>query len=108
MCNISNTNMCQTENVYPKDSPIPNWPKPESLKQEYFSTYCTPVRDAITDWLKATQKEDDFQTRLKWYSIYNVFHSSNKSELTPEEFNFLVEAYENQVELILMKSWYYD
>ncbi len=73
-----------------KHSPISNWPK--ELKKEDFSTYSSSVSNAIAQWLEKT-----WNTLLR-----KKFLSSSRDKITPEELEVIQEAYNKQVDLILM------
>ncbi len=86
--------MC--EKIFWEKSPIPNWPKPEFLKKKNFSIYCTPINQAIIDWLNMNNEK----------KILEKFLSSNKNNITKSEMETIREVYSEQIEIILMKSWY--
>ena len=81
--------------TYPEDSPIPNWPFPKYLSKRNFPIYCTPINDAIIRWLK----------ELEETGLLKKFLSSEKENITDEEFEKIKKAYANIVDEILLKSW---
>jgi len=83
-------------NKYPKDSPTPNWPKPDSLNVEHFSAYCWPVNQAIIDWLTLVWDEE----------LKEKFLSTSRKQITNDELEKIKDAYSCQVDLIFMKSGY--
>lgn len=92
------------KNKYPEDSPIPNWPK--ILKKRHFSIYCTPVSQAIIDWLSKNSRSKDIKTRVKSKILYEKYLSSERSKINDDEMKFIQKIYNEQVDLILMLSWY--
>ena len=78
--------------TYSENSPVPNWPK--DINKDFLDIYCTPVNQAIIDWLKI----------LKQYEILNKFLSVNRENITSNEIEILNEAYKYQVDIILLRS----
>ena len=86
--------MC--EKIFWEETPIPNWPKAKYVKKENFSIYCTPVNQAIINWLKRNKKT----------VLLKKFLSSNKEKITKTGIKIIKEVYSEEVDIILMKSWY--
>jgi len=80
---------------FEKWSPLPNWPKPKSIKVKNFSKYCEPVNQAIIDWLK----------RKKETKILNNF-LKNRDKIDNEELKIIIEAYSLQTDYICMLAWH--
>ena len=80
---------------FPEDSIFPNWPKPETLVKERFSIYCTPVQQAIEAWLKILRKDD----------LLKKYLSSERDNITNQEFEEIREAYASQIDIICWKNW---
>jgi len=89
---------------YPEDSPIPNWPK--NLKKRHFSIYCTPVSEAIIEWLKRNSKSKNIKKRVKSKVLYEKYLSNERTKINDDEMKFIQEVYNEQVDYILMLSWY--
>ncbi len=89
-------------NTYPENSPIPNWPK--KLKKENLHIYCTPVNQAIIDWLKRNTKSKEIKIKVKSKILIKKFLSSERSKINNDEINFIQWIYNEQVDLILMLS----
>lgn len=70
-----------------------NWPKSENLQIEDLSRYCTPVQDAIINWLKRN-KEDILLNK----------YLNKKSDINPDELDKIKEIYSEQCDLIIMLS----